>query len=81
MAGAEEGELTAATAFVAEQAALEGAERTESGIVIQAITVGTGPSPAADDTVRVHYHGTLRDGTVFDSSVDRGEPATFPLTR
>ncbi len=80
VAGAADGELTAATAFVAEQAALEGAERTESGIVIQAITAGTGPNPAPDDTVRVHYHGTLRDGTVFDSSVDRGEPATFPLT-
>ena len=77
---AAEGELTFATAFIEEQAALEGAERTESGIVIQPITVGTGPSPTADDTVRVHYHGTLRDGAVFDSSVDRGEPATFALT-
>ena len=80
VASAAEGELTFATAFLSEQAALEGAERTESGIVIQPITVGTGPSPTADDTVRVHYHGTLRDGAVFDSSVDRGEPATFALT-
>jgi FKBP-type peptidyl-prolyl cis-trans isomerase len=40
---------------------------------------GTGANPAASDTVRVHYHGTLRDGTVFDSSVDRGEPISFPL--
>ena len=78
--GAAEGELALATAFVEEQAGVEGAERTESGIVIQEITAGTGPSPAAEDTVEVHYHGTLRDGTVFDSSVDRGEPATFPLT-
>jgi FKBP-type peptidyl-prolyl cis-trans isomerase FklB len=42
---------------------------------------GTGPSPKATDTVRVHYHGTLPDGTVFDSSVERNEPATFPLNR
>ena len=80
VASAAEGELTFANAFIEEQAALEGAERTESGIVIQPVTVGTGPSPTADDTVRVHYHGTLRDGAVFDSSVDRGEPMTFALT-
>ena len=78
-AGAAEGELVQATAFIEEQAGVEGAERTESGIVIQEITAGTGASPTAEDTVQVHYHGTLRDGTVFDSSVDRGEPATFPL--
>jgi FKBP-type peptidyl-prolyl cis-trans isomerase FkpA len=72
-------ELVAAEAFVAEQAALAGATRTPSGIVIQEMTAGSGASPVATDTVRVHYHGTLRDGTVFDSSVDRGEPATFPL--
>ena len=77
---ASESEMIEALAFIEQQAAVEDAVRTESGIVIQAITAGTGPSPAADDTVRVHYHGTLRDGTVFDSSVDRGEPATFPLT-
>lgn len=80
VAGAAEGELALATAFVDEQAAVEGAVRTESGIVIQEMSAGSGPSPTADDTVQVHYHGTLRDGTVFDSSVDRGEPATFPLT-
>ena len=79
-ADAAEGELATATAFVEEQASLEGAERTESGIVIQEITAGTGARPTAEDTVQVHYHGTLRDGTVFDSSVDRGEPTTFPLT-
>ncbi len=78
-AGAE-GELTLATAFIEAQADIDGAERTESGIVIQEMMAGTGPSPTAEDTVQVHYHGTLRDGTVFDSSVDRGEPATFPLT-
>ncbi len=79
-AGAAEGELVLATAFMEEQAGVEGAERTDSGIVIQEITPGTGGSPTAADTVQVHYHGTLRDGTVFDSSVDRGEPATFPLS-
>ena len=79
-AGAAEGELVLATAFMEEQAGVEGAERTDSGIVIQEVTAGTGGSPTAADTVQVHYHGTLRDGTVFDSSVDRGEPATFPLS-
>jgi len=77
---AAEGELELAAAFVEEQAAVEGAARTESGIIIQEMTAGTGANPAAEDTVSVHYHGTLRDGTVFDSSVDRGEPTTFPLT-
>ena len=80
VAGASDDELAEATAFMEEQASLEGAERTESGIVIQEITAGTGARPTVDDTVQVHYHGTLRDGTVFDSSVDRGEPATFPLS-
>ena len=79
-ADAAEGELASATAFVEEQASLDGAERTESGMVIQEITAGTGARPTVEDTVQVHYHGTLRDGTVFDSSVDRGEPTTFPLT-
>ncbi len=78
-AGVAEGELVLANAFMEEQAGVEGAERTESGIVIQEITAGPGASPTAEDTVQVHYHGRLRDGTVFDSSVDRDEPATFPL--
>jgi len=77
---AADGELELATAFLEEQAAIDGTERTESGILIQEMTAGTGPNPTAEDTVSVHYHGTLRDGTVFDSSVDRGEPTTFPLT-
>lgn len=59
----------------------EGAVKTESGLVFRTLTPGTGPSPAATDTVRVHYHGTLADGKVFDSSVERGEPAEFPLNR
>ena len=52
---------------------------TDSGLVFTEITAGTGASPAATDTVKVHYHGTFRDGRVFDSSVDRGEPAQFAL--
>lgn len=65
--------------YVAKMAAEEGAVTTDSGLVIRELTAGTGASPAATDTVTVHYHGTLRDGTVFDSSVDRGEPTSFPL--
>jgi FKBP-type peptidyl-prolyl cis-trans isomerase FkpA len=48
--------------------------------VLIPITEGTGENPTEASTVRVHYHGTLRDGTVFDSSVDRGEPISFPLS-
>jgi FKBP-type peptidyl-prolyl cis-trans isomerase len=53
---------------------------TASGLKYQVLTKGTGTvSPKATDTVKVHYHGTLLDGTVFDSSVQRGEPISFPL--
>ena len=52
-----------------------------SGLVYQSLKEGTGASPKASDTVRVHYHGTLADGKVFDSSVQRGQPAEFPLNR
>jgi FKBP-type peptidyl-prolyl cis-trans isomerase FkpA/FKBP-type peptidyl-prolyl cis-trans isomerase FklB len=71
----------AADAFVAKKAAAEGAMTTESGMVFKTITEGTGDSPSATSRVTVHYHGTLADGTVFDSSVDRGEPATFGLNQ
>ena len=55
---------------------------TASGLKYQVIKRGTGTvSPKASDTVKVHYHGTLLDGTVFDSSVERGEPTSFPLNR
>lgn len=50
-----------------------------SGLQYEVLTKGTGESPAATDKVTVHYHGTLIDGTVFDSSVDRGQPASFPV--
>ena len=74
-------EKAEADKFVAKMAATEGARTTESGLVYIELTPGDGPSPTATDTVKVHYHGTLRDGTVFDSSVDRGEPISFPLDR
>ena len=62
-------------------AALPGAQKLPSGLIITTIKPGTGPSPTATDKVKVHYHGTLIDGTVFDSSVQRGEPASFPLNQ
>jgi FKBP-type peptidyl-prolyl cis-trans isomerase FkpA len=51
------------------------------GLQIEHSVVGTGLQPTAQNTVEVHYHGTLEDGTVFDSSVERGQPAKFPLSR
>ena len=67
--------------FLAENAKKEGVKSIDGGIQYKEITAGTGDSPKATDTVRVHYTGTLIDGTKFDSSVDRGQPATFPLNR
>jgi FKBP-type peptidyl-prolyl cis-trans isomerase FkpA len=66
-------------ATVDKAAAEKGATKTASGLVIVPIKPGTGASPKATDRVKVHYHGTLADGSVFDSSVQRNEPATFPL--
>lgn len=68
----EEGE-----AFLNENKTKPGVITTESGLQYQVITEGDGPRPTPDNRVKVHYTGTLLDGTVFDSSVDRGEPATF----
>jgi FKBP-type peptidyl-prolyl cis-trans isomerase FkpA/FKBP-type peptidyl-prolyl cis-trans isomerase FklB len=76
-----EGEKKAGAAFLTKAASEKGSTKTESGIVITTIKPGTGATPKATDTVKVHYHGTLTDGTVFDSSVKRGEPATFPLNK
>ncbi len=59
----------------------EGVQVTESGLQYEVVTMGKGPKPQATDRVKVHYHGTLIDGTVFDSSVERGEPATFGLNQ
>jgi FKBP-type peptidyl-prolyl cis-trans isomerase FkpA len=72
-------EKKAGDAYLAKAATATGAKKTESGIVITTLTPGTGPSPKATDKVKVHYQGTLIDGSVFDSSVQRGQPATFPL--
>lgn len=74
-----EKEKAAGAAFLARAAAEKGATKTSSGIVIKTLTAGTGASPTARDQVKVHYEGTLVDGTVFDSSIARNEPATFPL--
>jgi len=68
-------------AYLAKAASEKGATKTATGIVIQTMKEGKGASPKETDTVKVHYHGTLTDGTVFDSSVQRGEPATFPLAQ
>jgi len=80
-AGEANAEKTLGAALLDEMAAEDGAVRTASGLVITEITAGTGASPGATDTVTVHYHGTLRDGTVFDSSVERSEPTSFPLNQ
>jgi FKBP-type peptidyl-prolyl cis-trans isomerase FkpA/FKBP-type peptidyl-prolyl cis-trans isomerase FklB len=74
-------EKKAGEAFMAKAASEKGAIKTASGIVITVVKEGKGASPKETDTVKVHYHGTLTDGTVFDSSVQRGEPATFPLAQ
>ena len=65
--------------FLAENSKKPGVTVTESGLQYEVISEGSGAKPAAESTVRVHYKGTLNDGTVFDSSYDRGEPAEFPL--
>jgi FKBP-type peptidyl-prolyl cis-trans isomerase FkpA len=59
----------------------EAATKTESGLAFKVIKEGTGATPGAEDVVEVHYHGTLADGTVFDSSVERGKTISFPLNR
>lgn len=63
--------------FLAENAKRPGVITTASGLQYEVIEEGKGPKPTASDTVQVHYHGTLIDGTVFDSSITRGLPATF----
>jgi FKBP-type peptidyl-prolyl cis-trans isomerase FklB len=65
--------------YLEDNKAKEGVVVTESGLQYEVITKGDGESPDANDKVNVHYHGTLPDGTVFDSSVERGEPISFPV--
>jgi FKBP-type peptidyl-prolyl cis-trans isomerase FklB len=76
-AGAEN--KTKGEAFLAENGKRAEVKTLASGLQYEVLTEGTGAKPAATDKVTVHYHGTLIDGTVFDSSVDRGQPASFPV--
>ena len=68
-------------AFLAENKKKPGVKTTASGLQYSVIKEGTGPKPVATDVVKVHYSGTLIDGTEFDSSIKRGEPAEFPVNR
>ena len=67
--------------FLAENKKKPGVKTTESGLQYLVLKEGTGKKPELDDNVLCHYHGTLIDGTVFDSSVDRGAPISFPVNR
>jgi len=65
--------------FLAANALVDGVVTTESGLQYKVVTAGDGDKPSAEDTVTVHYEGRLINGEVFDSSIERGEPATFPV--
>jgi FKBP-type peptidyl-prolyl cis-trans isomerase FklB len=65
--------------YLADNGKRKGVTTTASGLQYEVLKEGTGPKPAVTDSVSVHYHGTLIDGKVFDSSVERGEPTSFPL--
>ena len=71
--------ISTGQAFLDENGKKEGVTTTASGLQFEVLTNGTGATPVETDQVTVHYHGTLVDGTVFDSSVERGQPATFPV--
>jgi FKBP-type peptidyl-prolyl cis-trans isomerase FkpA len=75
-----EGQVAGAK-YAQQMAGRKGAQKTPSGLVYIELKKGSGKTPGPENTVKVHYHGTLIDGTVFDSSVERGEPASFPLNR
>jgi FKBP-type peptidyl-prolyl cis-trans isomerase FkpA/FKBP-type peptidyl-prolyl cis-trans isomerase FklB len=79
MATAATTEKKASADYLAKAAGEKDAKKTASGLIFKETKAGEGESPKATDTVKVHYTGKLTDGTVFDSSVQRGEPATFPL--
>ncbi len=76
-----EGNAEAGAAFLAENAQREGIVVTESGLQYEVVTAGEGASPGRTDEVEVHYRGTLLDGTVFDSSYDRGQTVTFGVSQ
>jgi FKBP-type peptidyl-prolyl cis-trans isomerase len=71
--------LAAGTAFLDGNKKKAGVKVTDSGLQYEVLTLGTGPKPKVDDTVKVQYEGKLLSGTVFDSSIQRGEPAVFPI--
>lgn len=73
--------VTKGATYLAENAKKAGVTTTASGLQYQVIKEGTGAKPVATDTVKVHYEGKLVDGTVFDSSIKRGEPVSFPLNQ
>ena len=73
--------LEAGQAFLSENALRPGVTSLESGLQYEIIQAGDGPKPGPTQVVKCHYHGTLIDGRVFDSSVQRGQPASFPLNR
>jgi len=79
-AKASEGKIEEGKAFLAENGKRKEVITLESGLQYEIITSAEGPKPTLNDQVTTHYHGTLLDGTVFDSSVDRGQPATFPVS-
>lgn len=70
----------AGEAYLVENAKKEGVTTTASGLQFKQLVAGNGAKPSTSDRVKVHYHGTLIDGTVFDSSYQRGEPIVFPVT-
>jgi FKBP-type peptidyl-prolyl cis-trans isomerase FklB len=79
-AKASEGKIEEGKVFLAENGKRKEVTTLESGLQYEIITSTDGPKPTLNDQVTTHYHGTLLDGTVFDSSVDRGQPATFPVS-
>ncbi len=78
--GVADANLEAGRVFLEENATRDGVVSLPSGLQYEVLVEGTGPLPIASDTVTTHYHGTLPDGTVFDSSVERGQPASFPVS-
>lgn len=81
VAASAEKEKQAGKVYLNKAAAEKGARKTGSGLVYVPLKPGKGASPKATDTVKVHYHGALTNGTMFDSSVQRGEPVSFPLNQ
>jgi FKBP-type peptidyl-prolyl cis-trans isomerase FklB len=78
-AGQSEANLVEGLEFLSENSDKEGVVELDNGLQYKILNQGEGPNPGPDDNVKCHYHGTLIDGTVFDSSVERGQPAVFPV--